>query len=325
MILWGPPGCGKTTLALLLAKYCDAEFRAISAVLSGLPEVRQVLAEAGPSLRGRPPHGAVRRRGASLQQGAAGCVPAAYRARHDPVRRRDDGESVVRIELGVAVALPRACDGCGVGRTTSSPRCSRRWTTRSGVSAAADWRSPTPRCAKSPAPPTATSAAALTLLEIAAELAEGEGGAINEATLAQVLADRTRRFDKGGEQFYDQISALHKSMRSSNPDAALYWLRAHARWRRRSELPCAAPDAHGGRGRRPGRSARIADGDRCMGNLRSPGQPRRRSRAGAARDLSGQHREVATPRTWRSTRPGATCASTARRKCRCTSATRRPS
>jgi putative ATPase len=63
---------------------------------------------------------------------------------------------------------------------------------------------------------------ALTLLEIAAELA-GDGGAITDATLEQVLADRTRRFDKGGEQFYDQISALHKSVRSSNPDAALYW------------------------------------------------------------------------------------------------------
>ena len=65
---------------------------------------------------------------------------------------------------------------------------------------------------------------ALTLLEIAADIAEGEGGAITEATLHQVLADRTRRFDKGGEQFYDQISALHKSVRSSNPDGAMYWL-----------------------------------------------------------------------------------------------------
>ena len=64
---------------------------------------------------------------------------------------------------------------------------------------------------------------ALTLLEIAAELAGGEGGEVTEATLVQVLADRTRRFDKQGEQFYDQISALHKSVRSSNPDAALYW------------------------------------------------------------------------------------------------------
>src|SRR5690606_5307523 len=72
----------------------------------------------------------------------------------------------------------------------------------------------------------------LTLLEIAAELAgeeqvdeagEGQGGTITDAILEQVLADRTRRFDKGGEQFYDQISALHKSVRSSNPDAALYW------------------------------------------------------------------------------------------------------
>jgi putative ATPase len=62
----------------------------------------------------------------------------------------------------------------------------------------------------------------LTLLEIAGELAHD--GQIDEATLTQVLADRTRRFDKGGEQFYDQISALHKSVRSSDPDAAVYWL-----------------------------------------------------------------------------------------------------
>ncbi|MDR2013444.1 MAG: replication-associated recombination protein A, partial [Rhodanobacter sp.] len=62
---------------------------------------------------------------------------------------------------------------------------------------------------------------ALTFLEIAAGLARDR--VIDAATLNQVLADRTRRFDKGGEQFYDQISALHKSVRSSDPDAALYW------------------------------------------------------------------------------------------------------
>jgi putative ATPase len=62
---------------------------------------------------------------------------------------------------------------------------------------------------------------ALTLLEIAADVAIQ--GVIDEMILNQVLADRTRRFDKGGEQFYDQISALHKSVRSSDADAALYW------------------------------------------------------------------------------------------------------
>jgi putative ATPase len=64
---------------------------------------------------------------------------------------------------------------------------------------------------------------ALTLLEIAAELRDSGTNHIDESVLTQVLADRTRRFDKSGEQFYDQISALHKCVRSSNPDAALYW------------------------------------------------------------------------------------------------------
>lgn len=63
---------------------------------------------------------------------------------------------------------------------------------------------------------------ALTLLEIAAELANA--GHIDAAVLDQVLADRVRRFDKRGDAFYDQISALHKSVRNSNPDAALYWI-----------------------------------------------------------------------------------------------------
>ncbi|MFN2350236.1 MAG: recombination factor protein RarA, partial [Thioalkalivibrio sp.] len=67
---------------------------------------------------------------------------------------------------------------------------------------------------------------ALNLLEIAADLAEegADGAEITEATLDEVTSQGLRRFDKGGEMFYDQISALHKSVRGSNPDAALYWL-----------------------------------------------------------------------------------------------------
>src|SRR5690606_40292401 len=75
----------------------------------------------------------------------------------------------------------------------------------------------------SPGAAAGAGARGRTLLEIAAGMV-GEGGTIDPGVLEQVLADRPRRFDKGGEQFYDQISALHKSVRSSNPDAALYWL-----------------------------------------------------------------------------------------------------
>ena len=222
MILWGPPGCGKTTLALLLARYADAEFRAISAVLSGLPEVRQVLAEAG----------------ARFAQGRRTVLFV------DEVHRFNKAQQdafLPHIERGTILF---------VGATTENPsfelnsallsRC--RVHVMESVSAediavalrtalADDERGLADRNVQvdDDLLMLIASAAdgdvrrALTFLEIAADLA-GEGGTVTGDVLEQVLADRTRRFDKGGEQFYDQISALHKSMRSSNPDAALYWL-----------------------------------------------------------------------------------------------------
>jgi putative ATPase len=243
MVLWGPPGCGKTTLALLLARYADADFRAISAVLCGLPEVREVLAEAAERFAGGRrtvlfvdevhrfnktqqdaflPH---IERGSIVFVGATTENPSFELNSALLSRCRVhvlDALSVEDIVLALRRALADAERGLGDrGLTVGDAQLQL-------IAAAAD----------------GDVRRGLTLLEIAAELAgaDGEGaageaangsvasgedaataGVITDAVLEQVLADRTRRFDKGGEQFYDQISALHKSVRSSNPDAALYW------------------------------------------------------------------------------------------------------
>ncbi len=226
MVLWGPPGCGKTTLALLVARYADADFRAISAVLSGLPEVRKALAEAeGNFAQGRRtvlfvdevhrfnkaqqdaflPHiekGVILFIGATTENPSFELNSALLSRCRVHVLEALSAEDIV-------AALRRALhdDERGLGRLAL--RVDDGALAEIAQAADGDVRR------------------ALTLLEIASELAEpdADGHAhIDEATLHQVLADRTRRFDKGGEQFYDQISALHKSVRSSDPDAALYWL-----------------------------------------------------------------------------------------------------
>jgi putative ATPase len=226
MILWGPPGCGKTTLALLLARYADADFRAISAVLSGLPEVRQVLAEAAARFAGGRrtvlfvdevhrfnkvqqdaflPH---IERGSILFVGATTENPSFELNSALLSRCRVHVMEALGIE-DIVAALRQALDDSERGLGGRGLQVGDEQLTLIAQAADGDVRR------------------ALTLLEIAAELAgeggTGQGGTITDATLVQVLADRTRRFDKGGEQFYDQISALHKSVRSSNPDAALYW------------------------------------------------------------------------------------------------------
>ncbi len=222
MILWGPPGCGKTTLALLLARYAQAEFIAISAVLSGLPQVREVLAAAEQRFNeGRRtvlfvdevhrfnktqqdaflPH---IERGSILFVGATTENPSFELNSALLSRCRVHVlESVSREDIVDALQRALADEARGLGGqgiTVDAERLGE-------IAGAAD----------------GDVRRALTLLEIAAELAADEGGHITQSTLVQVLADRTRRFDKQGEQFYDQISALHKSVRSSNPDAALYW------------------------------------------------------------------------------------------------------
>ena len=226
MVLWGPPGCGKTTLALLMARYADADFRAISAVLSGLPEVRKALAEAEANfVRGRRtvlfvdevhrfnkaqqdaflPHiekGVILFVGATTENPSFELNSALLSRCRVHVLEAVSAEDIV-------AALRRALGDGERGLGGQQLQVDDRALDSIAQAADGDVRR------------------ALTLLEIAAELADhtGQGpGHIDETTLVQVLADRTRRFDKGGEQFYDQISALHKSVRSSDPDAAVYWL-----------------------------------------------------------------------------------------------------
>jgi putative ATPase len=222
MVLWGPPGCGKTTLALLLARYAEAEFHAVSAVLSGLPEIRQVMAEAQARFEAGTrtvlfvdevhrfnkaqqdaflPH---IERGSILFVGATTENPSFELNSALLSRCRVHVLEAVG-EDDIVAALRHALDdeerGLGGRGIRIDPA------NLQSIAGAAD----------------GDVRRALTLLEIAAELAQGEDGLISEALLVQVLADRTRRFDKQGEQFYDQISALHKTVRSSQPDAALYW------------------------------------------------------------------------------------------------------
>jgi putative ATPase len=220
MILWGPPGCGKTTLALLLARYADVEFRAISAVLSGIADVREALAEAQTRF-----NQGVRtvlfvdevHRFNKAQQDAflphieKGVIVFVGATTENPSfelnsallsRCRVHVMDAVSVEA-IVEALRRALNDAERGLGHRTITIGDDALTLIGRAADGDVRR------------------ALTLLEIAADVAVD--GIVDESTLAQVLADRTRRFDKGGEQFYDQISALHKSVRSSDADAALYW------------------------------------------------------------------------------------------------------
>jgi putative ATPase len=221
MILWGPPGCGKTTLALLVARYADADFRAISAVMSGLPDVRKALAEAEVNFsQGRRTVLFVdevhrfnkAQQDAFLPHIEKGVIIFVGATTENPSFELNSALlSRCRVHVldavtpdAIVIALKRALvdevRGLGsLGLTVDESSLQL-------IAQAAD----------------GDVRRGLTLLEIAAELATD--GRIDEATLTQVLADRTRRFDKSGEQFYDQISALHKSVRSSDPDAAVYWL-----------------------------------------------------------------------------------------------------
>ncbi len=221
MILWGPPGVGKTSLARMLAETTDAHFQSISAVLGGVKDIRAAV-DAAQAERA----GSGRR-----------CILFV-----DEVHRFNKGQQ--------DAFLPFVEDGTVVfvGATTENPSFelnsallsrARVYTLRAlgeddivrvleralatdaslldrGLHIDHDSLRRLARAADGDA------RRSLNLLEVAADLARD--GVIDEPVLAELFGGDARRFDKGGDVFHDQISALHKAVRGSSPDAALYWL-----------------------------------------------------------------------------------------------------